>query len=210
MKIFFYLLVVFFALALVTVAVQYFSFDQQHHFLQMKGRMLHNPIWLTAFYVHLAFGVVAVLSGLPLFFNRLIAFRSKLHKNLGKLYVISILFLTGPTGFYLSFQAEGGWIATIGFLIMSFLWMLITYIAFKKIVVDKDIVGHNKWMIRSYCFTLSGVTLRIFTPLAMYYWEWNEMTVLHLAAFLPWIINLMIGECILIINQKNIHTLSTN
>lgn len=208
LKFIFWSAVIFFALALVWVAAQYFNFDQQHHFLQMKPFMLNNPIWVTAFYVHLAFGILAVLSGLPLFFERLIAFRSRLHKNLGKTYILAILFFTGPTGFYLSFQAEGGLIATVGFLIMSFLWMFITYKAFWWIAVKKDIDRHVKWMIRSYCFTLSGVTLRVFTPIAMNYLDWDAELTLKLAAFLPWIINLSIGELIILIRKQRLKQLT--
>ena len=170
--------------------------------------MLSNPIWLAAFYVHLAFGIVSVLSGLPLFFQKLIPFSSGLHKKVGKIYVLAILFLTGPTGFYLSFQAEGGWVATIGFLLMSMIWMFFTYKAFWWIAVQKNIAKHYKWMIRSYCFTLSGVTLRVFTPIAMHYIDMDAALTLKVAAFLPWIINIVIGELIIFVNRHSIHALA--
>lgn len=167
--------------------------------------MISNKIWLTAFYIHLAFGIVAVVSGIVLFFNKIVPFKSKWHKWLGKMYVIAILFFTGPTGFYLSFQAEGGAVATVGFLFMSFFWMYLTYRAFVEIAVKKNIHGHYKWMIRSYCFTLSGVTLRLLTPFGTNVLDLDPYLNFQLVAFLPWMINLVIGEIIIAINREKIN-----
>ena len=115
----FWSVTIFLALCLVTISAGYFNFDLQHHFLMSKQDLIHNSIWLGNFYVHLFAGILAVLSGLFLFFNKLIPFKSKLHKGLGRTYVFAILFLSGPTGFYLSFFAEGGPAASVGFLLMS-------------------------------------------------------------------------------------------
>lgn len=162
--------------------------------------MLVNKLWLLFFYIHLLFGVIATLTGLILFFPRLIAFKSKLHRLLGKTYVIAILFFTGPTGLYLSFFAEGGQWASLGFIMMSIAWMLPTYIAFKKIT-QKDIKGHYRWMIRSYCMTLSGVTLRIMTPIGSLFVGLEEDTNFIISSFV-WIFNIILGELILLTNQK--------
>jgi len=171
--------------------------------------MIHNNIWLSNFYIHLFAGILAVLSGLFLFFNRLIPFKSVLHKKLGRIYVFAILFLSGPTGFYLSFFAEGGPIASIGFLLMSSIWMFITYKAVDKILKG-DIEGHNKWMIRSYCFTLSGVTLRIMTPLGISLFGFDYQTNFIVTAYAPWLLNMVIAEVILFVNNKKTHESQTS
>lgn len=152
-----------------------------------------------------AFGLVAVLSGIVLFFNKVIPFTSKWHKNLGKTYVLSILFFTGPTGLYLSFQAEGGWVASIGFILMSTFWMLLTYKAFVEIAIKKNVNSHYKWMIRSYCFTLSGVTLRLMTPFGTNFLELDPYVNFQMVAFAPWMINLAIGELIILFNREKIN-----
>ena len=161
-----------------------------------KQDLIHNPIWLGNFYVHLFGGILAVLSGLFLFFNKLIPFTSQLHKGLGRTYVFAILFLSGPTGFYLSIFAEGGAAASVGFLLMSSAWMFITYKAVDKIVKG-DLEGHNRWMIRSYCFTLSGVTLRIMTPLGISVFDFDYETNFIVTAYFPWLFNMLIAEFIL-------------
>lgn len=162
--------------------------------------MLDNKLWVVFFYVHLLFGVTATASGIPLFFKRLVHYRSNLHKQIGKLYIISILYFTGPTGLYLSFFAEGGHWASIGFILMSLAWMLPTYMAYYKIK-QKDIKGHYRWIIRSYCMTLSGVTLRLFTPIGSHYIGFDEETNFIISSFV-WIINVILGEIILLANTK--------
>lgn len=190
-----WLVVVYFALRLVGIALAYFSFEQDYHFLLAKQHLLGNWTWLAFFYVHLFFGAVATLCGLPLFFSRLIAFRSSTHRLIGKIYILSILFFTAPTGLYLSFYAEGGLWATVGFLLMSLAWLTPTYIAYQKIVAG-DVAAHYRWVIRSYCMTLSGVTLRLFTPIGSWYFGFDQTTNFVLSSFV-WIINVCIGEVIL-------------
>ena len=193
---------IFLALCLVYLSASYFSFDTNFHFLKAKQDLLPNKIWLSNFYLHLAGGIVAVLSGLLLFFDKLIPFRSVLHKVLGRFYVIAVLLISGPTGFYLAFFAEGGALASIGFLLMGSLWIGITFIALNKILTG-DIEGHNKWMIRSFCFTLSGVTLRIMTPLGISIFNFDYDTNFILSAFIPWMFNMAIAEGILIYIKNN-------
>ena len=189
------------ACCLAGIALSYFDFDTTKSFLGAKQDLIHQPIWLVAFYVHLLFGAIATLVGIPLFFSRLIAFRSGLHKQLGKIYILSILLLGGPTGLYLAFFAEGGSIATIGFICMSMAWMIPTYMAFAKIIKG-DVQGHYNWIIRSYCMTLSGISLRLFTPLGSHYFEFDEQTNFILSAYIPWLFNLLLGEVIVLLNRK--------
>jgi hypothetical protein len=191
------------AINLVLIAASYMTFDPNHKFLNLKQHLINNPFYKGNFYVHLAFGIVAVVTGFALFFDKLIRFSSKRHKQFGKLYIISILLLTGPTGLYLSFFAEGGVPASIGFLLMSAIWMFITYTAFNKILKG-DIQGHYKWMIRSYCFTLSGITLRIMTPICIYGFEMDSETTFVLTAYVPWMFNILLGEVIIYFNQHQI------
>lgn len=195
-----WLVTIFFAFKLAVIALSYFSFDTDYHFMKSKQDLLWNDIWMIAFYVHLFFGVIATLSGFPLFFKRLVHFKSKWHRWIGKAYIYSILLFTGPTGLYLAFYAEGGYWASVGFIMMSMAWMFPTYMAFYKII-NKDIKGHYRWIIRSYCMTLSGVTLRIYTPIGSQYFQFDEETNFVISAFV-WIINIILGELILLANRK--------
>lgn len=202
LHLFFWLVVGFLALCLVVIAASYFHFETDYHFLKSKQEYLPNKLWLSTFYLHLASGIVAVLAGFPLFFNRFIGFNSVWHKRTGRIYVYSILLTSGPTGFYLAFFAEGGPFASVGFILMSTIWMMITWVAVQKIIKG-DLEGHRKWMIRSYCFTLSGVTLRLYTPFGANVMEFDYDTNFIISSYLPWMINIFIGECILLYSKNN-------
>lgn len=204
MRFFYYIswfVAIFFALCLAGIAFSYFDFDLNKGFLGSKQEMIGNSIWMSAFYLHLLFGGIATLVGIPLFFSKLISFTSKVHKQLGKLYIFSILFIGGPTGLYLSFFAEGGKWASIGFILMSAAWMFPTYMAFKKII-DGKIERHYHWVIRSYCMTLSGVTLRLFTPIGSSVFEFDYETNFIISAYLPWMINLALAEVLVQLNKR--------
>lgn len=195
-----WVIITFFALFLASIALSYFSFDLTMGFLKAKQHMIDYPLWLVCFYVHLFFGAVAILTGLPLFFSKLIPFQSKLHTYLGRLYVYSILLFTGPTGVYLSFSAEGGKYASLGFLLMSFSWMFPTFMAV-KLIIEKNTRKHYRWIIRSYCMTLSGVTLRLFMPFGARFLLLEEKTTFVLSSYV-FIINIILGELILFLGKK--------
>ena len=168
-----WIIVVLLAIRLVAIALAYFSFDTDYEFLLLKQDLLHNMTWKIAFYAHLVGGSIAVLTGLVLFFTKWIEPSSKTHKALGKIYFIAIMFIGGPTGLYLGFYAEAGYLATIGFIGMSVAWMFPTFMSVAKITKG-DIEGHHKWIIRSYSMTLAGVTLRILTPLGIHLFGWSS------------------------------------
>ena len=54
-----------FALKLVIISAEYFSFQSDYKFLSLKQDMLHNNIWYFAFYAHLAGGIISVITGKP-------------------------------------------------------------------------------------------------------------------------------------------------
>lgn len=198
-------LVIFFAAYLSTIALSYFSFDLNYEFLKAKRDLIDQPLWLVFFFVHLFFGATATMSGWPLFFKRLVHYKSIWHKRIGKLYVYSILLFTGPTGLYLAFFAEGGHWSTLGFVLMSLAWMFPTYQAFHYIV-NGDLKAHYQWIIRSYCMTLSGVTLRLFMVFGAKVDTWTEETTYILSAYV-WIFNVILGEIILYFNRSQLEQL---
>jgi len=200
--------VVLLAIKLVAIAIAYFNFETDYEFLKQKQDLIHNKTWLVAFYLHLLGGGVAVLTGTALFFTRWIKPSSKLHKFMGKIYFISIMFVGGPTGLYLAFYAESGYLATIGFIGMSAAWMVTTFVSVAKITKG-DVKGHYKWTIRSYATTLAGVTLRIMTGLGIEYLHWDYDTTFLITAYVPWLMNLGFAEIVILLKSKSIDLVST-
>lgn len=204
-----WIVVILLAIRLVAIALAYFSFDTDYEFLLLKQDLLHNMTWKVAFYLHLVGGVAAIITGTLAFFTQWIKPSSGTHKILGKIYFIAIMFIGGPTGLYLGFYAEAGYLATIGFIGMSVAWMLPTFISVQRITKG-DIVGHHKWMIRSYALTLSGVTLRIMTPLGIHFLGWGYDTTFIITAYIPWMFNWGLAEAVIYLKRNKIALLANS
>lgn len=203
-----WIVVVLLAIRLVAIALAYFTFQSDYEFLLLKQDLLHNLTWKVAFYLHLIGGAAAVLTGTALYFTRWIKPSSKTHKILGKIYFIAIMFVGGPTGLYLGFYAEAGYLATIGFIGMSLAWMIPTFISVYQ-VTKGNIEGHQKWMIRSYAMTLAGVTLRLMTPLGIHLLGWSYDTTFIVTAYIPWMFNWGLAEVIIYLKRHSIALLAS-
>lgn len=190
---------VFFCLLLAYVTAKYLSFESDINFLLVKGELIFDSIWRPTFYIHVISGIF-IIAIAPIQFIPFIRIKSiRLHKFLGKIYAYGILLLAGPTGIIMAFYAEGGTSSTIAFLIMGTLWMLTTFLAIKAII-NKDIIGHQKWMYRSFALSTAAVTLRILVPIMSITHWFDEQFIIVSTAWLSWMINLGIAE--LIILQK--------
>jgi hypothetical protein len=150
-------------------------------------------IWYVFLYIHIIFSLVALITGPFLFAVKLRHARISLHKFLGKMYLLCILF-GGLSGFYLSFHATGGIISKFGFGAMSVLWMISGYVAYRQIK-QKNVVVHREWMIRNYSLTFAAVTLRIWLPLSLaLFGSENFSEVYRIIAWLCWVPNILVAE----------------
>lgn len=174
----------------------YFNFRHDVFFLKEKGLLVFDPVWRTMFYIHITASTVAVVTGPFQFIPSLRRRYLKTHRRLGRAYAISILFLGGPTGLYMAFFANGGFWACLGFFILSILWIGSTGLAMMY-AIRRDIRQHREWMIRSFAFTFSAVTLRTWVPaLSAGLGVDPDLTVI-LTAWINWIPNLLIAEIII-------------
>lgn len=85
------------------------------------------------------------------------------HRNIGKLYVLSVL-ISGTFGLYIALHATGGMIAKIGFFSLDIIWLYTTIMGFLT-VKKGDIDQHKRMMIFSYAACFGAVTLRIWLPI---------------------------------------------
>ena len=84
--------------------------------------------------------------------------KQKLHKKLGRIYFLCILF-GGLSGLYLAFEATGGVLSTFGFGSLSVFLLGIAGMALYKIK-QHQVEQHRKWMIRNYSLTFAAVSNR--------------------------------------------------
>ena len=118
---------------------------------------------ITILTVHIVASMLAILIG-PFQFlpgirkGRLL----KVHRWLGRTYLLSILF-GGLSGLYMAQFAYGGTVSHLGFGALAILWLYSGFMAYRHIR-NKDIEGHRQWMIRNYALTFAGTMLRVWVP----------------------------------------------
>jgi uncharacterized membrane protein len=176
-------------------------FRNDIQFLLAKKNKIHDTIWMSSLYLHIIGSLAAILIGPFQFISYFRAKFKKLHQFLGKIYIGSILFLGFPTGLYMAVYANGGIWASLGFTLLSFLWLGTTYFAYKKIK-KWEIEAHQNWMIRSYAITFAAVMLRIWTPLLSWDLGVNHNLTIALTAWLSWIPNLLVAELLIFMRKK--------
>ena len=162
-------------------------------FLRSKSTtLLNSSLWRIAFFTHIYFGGISLLVGWSQFSKRIRGKRLKLHRLLGKIYVVSVL-ISAIAGFYVALFANGGIVSQLGFSFLAIGWFYTTLKAYTTIK-KKDVESHRKWMIRSYAFTLAAVTLRLWLPTlpAILSIPFEEAYVI--ISWLCWVPNIIIAE----------------
>ncbi len=140
-------------------------------------------------YAHMVGAPIALITGI---FQFLIT-RNRLHKILGKIYVISILFLAAPGGLGMAFYAIGGFWSITNFLILSIFWFFATLFAYLKIKEGR-IKSHKIWMTRSFILANSAVLLRILSYFNNHYHLVEQPLGYILIGWLSWLPGLLIFE----------------
>lgn len=128
-------------------------------FLRLKQNYLHIKLWKAAFYTHVFTSMFTLIAGLTQFSNEILRNNKGLHRAMGKLYIIAVLFINFPAGMVMAIYANGGITSKIAFVILDSLWCIFTVKAFLAIKKG-EITAHKQFMMRSYALTLSAVALR--------------------------------------------------
>jgi len=179
----------------------YWTTDMHAGFLSTKPEsLLRNNFWHSAFYTHLTFGGLSLLTGWSQFSEWMRRKNIGFHRWLGKLYVLSV-FVSGLAALYIAFYATGGLISSLGFGGLAIAWLSATFLAYQNIR-RRNIENHHAWMIRSYALTFAAVTLRLWIPLFQILAPFDFVTSYKIIAWLCWIPNLVIAEWI--INVRSI------
>ncbi|QTH43300.1 DUF2306 domain-containing protein [Cohnella sp. LGH] len=127
-------------------------------------RELNVSMWLNVMYVHVAFACVAMLSGAVNFPSSIRTKYSRFHRINGYVYAISVLIVVLTSG-YMAPYATGGKAAGMAFNLLNLLWPAMTLAAIVQIR-KKRIAKHRKWMIRSYAFCFTNLSIHLLTTLA--------------------------------------------
>lgn len=193
MKKFSWFIFVFLAIGVGVYPILYFLVDEKIGLLNAKSaELLASQAWWIGFYIHISFGAVALLTGWSQFSKSIRAKRIRLHRTLGKIYLIGILF-AGTAGFYLALNATGGIIAQFGFGAMAIFWLItsiLAYVTIRKMQIDQ----HRIWMIRSYALTFAAVTLRLWLPIFDIAFGMGFNESYTIISWLCWVPNLLVAQ----------------
>ncbi len=186
-----YILLAIFAIGIGLYPIIYFILDGKFGLLNSKPEeLLTDLLWNASFYTHITLGGLALLVGWVQFNKKIQRTKIQLHRNIGKIYMISVL-LSGISGLYIGYHATGGWIPKVGFISLAVTWLYTTLKGYTSIR-KKDILTHQKMMIYSYAACFAAVTLRIWLPLLTMALD-GFLPAYRIVAWLCWVPNILVA-----------------
>jgi uncharacterized membrane protein len=157
----------------------------------IAANLLRKP-WLP---IHATLAATALLVGPFQFLPRLRARSPKVHRAIGKTYVVACL-AGAPAGLILATGTDAGPIAQWGFGTLSVLWFAATGYAF-WLATQGRIAEHRRWMIRSFAMTFAAVTLRLYLPIPPMFLHMSFIEGYRAISWVSWTSNLLVAEIFL-------------
>ena len=177
----------FLSICVAVASVRFLLLPQEIGLEHMWHQVSQKPVLL---YVHILVSPIALAIVPFQFSKRLRLSRPRLHRWLGRVYGMAILF-GGVSGLLIAPNAQGGLIGQSGFFLLAVLWLATTATGIWQ-ARQRAFASHQIWMIRSAALTWAAVTLRLYLPLltAGFGFETGYMIV----AWLCWVPNLLVAE----------------
>ncbi|HKN19797.1 MAG TPA: DUF2306 domain-containing protein [Terracidiphilus sp.] len=130
---------------------------------------------------HMLCGITAMFSGSFQFSTRLRKHNPRIHRTLGKIYVIAVVVGASLAAIMdLTVDIDPNWMVNVGYLSHPLAWGLTALIAYRT-AVTRNFNVHRQWMIRSYLITFTFVLVRLPNPIR----AWREMSNANFAIVLP-------------------------
>lgn len=201
-KIIFSLFIIYFIYLLALITLQYVPIKYDVAFLNIKQDEIKLSHYKFAFFSHVFSSIIVIIFGLPQFSNYIRKHFSKFHKLSGKVYILLILFIASPSGLVMSYYANGGIISKISFILLSILWFIFTYKAYKYIKIN-NWKKHRNYMLRSYALTLSAISLRLFKWGIVSMFELAPLDTYKIVSIIGWTTNLILIEIYILKTTHN-------
>ena len=186
----------FFTWLMADITVAYMPYHTDVGFLRIKQQYIGIDHWRIAFFIHVYASMWVLFAGFTQFSKTIQQQYPRLHRNLGYIYVVDVLLITGPAGLLMGFYANGGWSSRIAFVLLALLWIYFTAMALIR-AKQKDFSAHRRFMIRSYALTLSAITLRAWKYAITNTVELPPMDMYRVVAWLGWGLNLIVAEWVI-------------
>ncbi|MEM6318031.1 MAG: DUF2306 domain-containing protein [Bacteroidota bacterium] len=172
---------------------QYIPINTDVAFLRIKQDYVRLKWYQIAFFTHVFGSIFVLLAGFTQFSEAIRINHYIVHRWSGWLYVAVVVGIAAPSGFLIGLCANGGWSAQLAFCLLAILWFIFTIIAVQK-VLQKDITGHRRWMLRSFALAISAITLRAWKYILVALFHPRPMDVYRWVAWLGWVGNLLVVE----------------
>jgi hypothetical protein len=174
------------------LSVPYTSFQKNLDFLATKQNVYHIDYWRYAFYLHVFTSILVLPAGFTQFNN--VFFKRSWHRKLGMVYLLTVLFVSAPTGFLMGLHANGGLAAKTSFVLLSSVWFVTTLLA---IIAAKArrFIDHGEWILYSYALTLSAISFRLIAlGFDVFDIHVRPQEVYVTTAWLSWVPNIIIAH----------------
>jgi uncharacterized membrane protein len=190
------LVLVYFTYLMVLITLQYIPIHFDVAFLRIKQEQIKHLYYQVAFFTHVYVSIFVLIAGGFQFSTYLRTNYSRVHRSLGKFYILLILLLAGPSGLVMGYHANGGLVAQGSFCLLAILWIVFTYKAYLAARQQKWQM-HKHFMYRSYALTLSAISLRLFKWILVSIFELPPMDTYVIVSWLGWVVNLCIAESLI-------------
>ena len=200
-------LMTFFAVAVTFVAVAPYVTLNSANFNNATMRYTtETPIRFVSLFIHAFSSGIALLLGPFQFLNGLRQRRPVLHRWIGRLYLVSILF-GGLSAFVIAPGIISGLVGQVGLSLLGVLWLWTGWNAYSTIRAGQ-VTLHREWMIRNFGLTFAAVTLRLWLGILIgtqvplldvkYGGDFDALFVeaYRVVMWLCWVPNLIIAEWI--------------
>lgn len=122
------------------------------------------PIHLPFLVIHAATAGVALLVGPFQFFASIRRRHPKVHRTLGRVYLLAGVLPGSLTGIVVAVLTTAGPIAMAAFVVLDVYWFYSALRAYRS-VRARDFASHERWMQRNMAATFAAVTLRVYLGL---------------------------------------------
>ncbi|QGQ98860.1 DUF2306 domain-containing protein [Paenibacillus psychroresistens] len=149
----------------------YLTLDPARARVAIASKNIQFPLLVT----HIIFAFIALVTGFLQFIERIRIQYPKLHRYLGRAYVISV-FISGLLALVVVFYVEN-FTKALAFLALTMVWLVTCWKGYRY-AMKGQFKEHRIWMIRSFGITLVAVSARIVVPLLLLsYFLLNGLTI---------------------------------
>lgn len=154
-----------------------------------SGGRFFGQHWID--HLHFTCGGLALIVG-PFSFRRdILEHRPRIHRAIGTLYMLCVL-LSGITAVLMASNSMTGIVSHLGFGLLGVLWLVASAVAMVQIKRG-DVLGHRRWMVRSYALCFAAATLRLQIPLLTLGFG-DFSTAYRVVSWSCWVPNLVFAE----------------